>query len=134
MKHEKANSRALRIQNKEYNKLIIKQWVDPNDKEAIKTVLQNTKSEVKSLRNKLKIPGTKHDQTIELDQVENEKELLIGELVDKIKRLLFCRNKCRAYNSQIKTTFTPLWFHMNQITPQINWQKSWNSSKFHNLN
>ena len=53
-KMEKANSRALSVQNEELKTIIMKIGVDMNDKAAVQKLMKSAEIEISTLRRKLK--------------------------------------------------------------------------------
>lgn len=65
-------------------------------------MLKNTKYEVLSLRKKLKLFRTKHTQINDFGQVEKEKLLLIGDLVDRNKDIVILKEQLQNLQQSIK--------------------------------
>ena len=85
LKLEKSNSRAVNSQVDELKKIIIKIRVNPDDQLTIQKLLQFTKSEIGVLKKKLNLPTGGHPLAVGIAQVENEKENLLQDVLQKIK-------------------------------------------------
>lgn len=88
---EKANSRALNSQVDELKKIIIKIGVNPDDQPAIQKLLQFAKSEIGFLKKKLNIPTGEHPMAVGRAEVENEKEKLLQDVLQKTEEVSFTK-------------------------------------------
>lgn len=83
LNQERANYRALHMQNKSFKQLIMKESVNPEDKIAFKSLLQSSQTKIQELRHKIKMSGSDRVQSKELSQVEKQKEILAKELIER---------------------------------------------------
>ena len=63
--------------------MIVKIGVNPNDKSVVQKLLQSDESEINVLKKKLKLPTGEHSMAAEVAEVENEKENLLQQLLQK---------------------------------------------------
>lgn len=87
LKLEKSNSRALNAQVDELKKIIIKIGVNPDDQPAIQKLLQYAKLEIGVLKKKLNLPTSEHPISTGTAKVENEKEKLLQDVLQKTKEV-----------------------------------------------
>ena len=87
LKLEKANARALTVQNDELKKIIVNIGVDPSDKTAVQKFMQSAEVEISTLRKKLKFPTGENSMVVEVAEVENEKEKLLQQLMQKYEEI-----------------------------------------------
>jgi len=89
------------LQNEGFKELIVKIGVDPNDREAIKALMQSTKSKMQ-LRKKLKLPMRKHVKTTKFDFVKKEKEQLMILLTKRNKEIISLKEKVQDLDQIVK--------------------------------
>ena len=108
---EKANSRALSVQNEELKKIIMKIGVDPNDKAAVQKLMKSAEIEISTLRRKLKLPAAEHSMAAEVAEVEKEKEELRQQLLKKDEELTKVKQTAISLQNHIEnhtcTFFVP---------------------------
>lgn len=72
LKQENINSTTKHTKIEEYKGLIIKLGVDPENREAIRILMQNQEAETQALRKKLKMLTYEHAQKTKMLQAEKE--------------------------------------------------------------
>lgn len=100
---EKANSRALNAQVDELKKIIIKIGVNPDDQLVVHKLLQSTKSEIGVLKKKLNLPTGEHPIAIEIAKVENEKEKLLQDVLQKTEEVSLLKESLDKLQRQVDT-------------------------------
>ena len=66
-------------------KITVKIGVDPNDRSTVHKLLQSVELEINVLKKNLKLPTGEHPMAVEVTKVENEKESILQQLLQKKK-------------------------------------------------
>ena len=83
LNQEISNSKYLHMKNERFKELIVKLGVNPEDKITSEALLQRSQVEIHELRHRVKMLVIEHAQSKELAQVEEEKEILAKELIER---------------------------------------------------
>lgn len=82
---------------------MIKIGVNPNDQHAIQKLLQFSKSEIGVLKNKLNLPTSEHPIAAGISEVENEKERLLQDVLQKTEEVYLLKESLYKLQRQVKT-------------------------------
>jgi len=106
LKLEKSNSRDLNAQVDELKKIIIKIGVNPNDQPIVKKLLQSTKLQIGVLTKKLNLPIGEHPLAAGIVEVENEKENLLQDVLQKTEEVSLLKETLDKLQRQVMPSNT----------------------------
>jgi hypothetical protein len=95
LKQEKLANRTKQMRIDELENWVIELGANPKDSKSIQALIKTKDTKIYTLNKKLNIPNIDHVQTPELQEVQQEKDQLLGQMVQMKEQLNCMRNKLK---------------------------------------